>query len=702
MSSSNTKVDRYGKLEASCGPGFSNTWPANLLRTKSFRHTLISHRDNIQQEHQRLFDPNPDYALVEFLEAIDGRLRFHTTKCNSLPALQDHFQVNRKDPRCRHVFLETDHSRAPLDCSKEMFFYVMSFLQVMAPFVELLLGFGESGARKEFHYTSFRHESYLAASQAHRFSIPRLGRSGQEFRLCYNLWGVERSVGSNSSKWSIRQTAIFHAFDIESGRSLWVNISGNDNIKNRIIDAVASCDELRTESLVDLGGCFSSTLTTHLIAFEWCMENWRQYITYLETTLREIISEVEQTPVEQVERSLTLDTKGLLQSLKTPIEEPSQLDESTSVSPTSPGGPMGPRRTFTRRSTVNSTAMPPLRTRTLSGLTATTNQSFPRSPVRRGTAPFSPIVGQAQLPWARQGEYKIDEDQDPFDVLKTVSLDKLQKLNGIGADLHTASLVMKLDSEVVVDVLKYYEGFFESEEVPDDIRVGCRSSLDEFSRRTNSIVRSLEMEKMRIATLMVLLHDGRGLFEHILQFRNLEQGKLFNATAHLSQQRMEQLTVDMHNSTLNMEKVTESMHIIAQKTEKDTASMHIITMVTLVFLPGTFVAVRFGPPALFDCDFAALLTLIQTFFGSGLFQWDEENPETSIPVWKGDFFKLFAWICFPLMGATIFIWYFVYYWPYLREWVGRRWSKQKLTDIEQGPGGLAGLIDNSERQTKIQ
>lgn len=45
-------------------------------------------------------------------------------------------------------------------------------------------------------------------------------------------------------------------------------------------------------------------------------------------------------------------------------------------------------------------------------------------------------------------------------------------------------------------------------------------------------------------------------------------------------------------SSDSMEKLTEKMHTIAEETKKETISMRIITVVTLIFLPGTFVAVR--------------------------------------------------------------------------------------------------------------
>lgn len=49
-------------------------------------------------------------------------------------------------------------------------------------------------------------------------------------------------------------------------------------------------------------------------------------------------------------------------------------------------------------------------------------------------------------------------------------------------------------------------------------------------------------------------------------------------------------------SAMNMEKLTSEMREIALKTEDETVSMRIVTVVTLFFLPGTFVSVSKQPP----------------------------------------------------------------------------------------------------------
>lgn len=45
-----------------------------------------------------------------------------------------------------------------------------------------------------------------------------------------------------------------------------------------------------------------------------------------------------------------------------------------------------------------------------------------------------------------------------------------------------------------------------------------------------------------------------------------------------------------------MEKISDAMFDIAKKTQQETVSMKIITLVTLFFLPGTFISVSLTPP----------------------------------------------------------------------------------------------------------
>jgi hypothetical protein len=44
-------------------------------------------------------------------------------------------------------------------------------------------------------------------------------------------------------------------------------------------------------------------------------------------------------------------------------------------------------------------------------------------------------------------------------------------------------------------------------------------------------------------------------------------------------------------STIEMQAMTEEMNALTQRTKQETVSMRIITLVTLFFLPGTFISV---------------------------------------------------------------------------------------------------------------
>ncbi len=63
----------------------------------------------------------------------------------------------------------------------------------------------------------------------------------------------------------------------------------------------------------------------------------------------------------------------------------------------------------------------------------------------------------------------------------------------------------------------------------------------------------------------------------ILNYRSMEASKL--------------LAMKAQQSAESMEFMTRDMHVIAQKTKQETVSMRIITLVTLFFLPGTFISV---------------------------------------------------------------------------------------------------------------
>jgi hypothetical protein len=70
-------------------------------------------------------------------------------------------------------------------------------------------------------------------------------------------------------------------------------------------------------------------------------------------------------------------------------------------------------------------------------------------------------------------------------------------------------------------------------------------------------------------------------FESLSQHTSIQTSKAFQLVAQTSSNQMMQWTLKMHD--------------IAIKTKQETLSMHVITVFTLIFLPGTFIAVSTSP-----------------------------------------------------------------------------------------------------------
>lgn len=131
-------------------------------------------------------------------------------------------------------------------------------------------------------------------------------------------------------------------------------------------------------------------------------------------------------------------------------------------------------------------------------------------------------------------------------------------------------------------------------------------------------------------------------YDSILQLQAGQISQLFAMDAHAAAVRMEQMTKDMQG--------------IARNTEKDTASMHVITFFALVFLPGTFLGVRYYCRSLLEREsLPSLLTDSQSFFSTPIFDGKADDGSSA---WgfNGTLFALFAEICFPMMAVTLILW----------------------------------------------
>ena len=131
------------------------------------------------------------------------------------------------------------------------------------------------------------------------------------------------------------------------------------------------------------------------------------------------------------------------------------------------------------------------------------------------------------------------------------------------------------------------------------------------------------------------------------------------------------LAQDAQTSTKNMETMTQAMHTIAYDTKMEAVNMRIITLVTLFFLPGTFVSVS---AALYLV--AALgLTPMETLMSTPIVHYPDDQR-----IINRDALNLFIAISIPLLAITIITCYGLYKWHRAR--MAR--SMRRIEECESG------------------
>ncbi|KAI1212738.1 uncharacterized protein F4807DRAFT_414287 [Annulohypoxylon truncatum] len=596
------------QLLSSCEACFS--YPCNLIRSLIFEHALESYRHKLHEESERLFNPFPRTKLLRFWETNSACSEFKEYTPIDFGSLKKHCQGNdSQDPACRYIFLQSKNARARLEFTQEDFNYILSYHQVMPPFLDLVFTCGRQEKLQDFHYTAFRHENYLHRGDPllqDMSKITPLGRSGRQIQHCYNLHSAERS--RDKWGWSIRQTVVFHSFDVDTGRSVWIFVKGNDIIENRIKTATSSTrsTSMDVNSHRTLTGSFDASLIVHAHIMEWCGEQWRWYINEMEDRLR---NKAKNAVLANVDH------------LAGPEMVPAPSRPGTLILPSSP------RRTVSKSSPASS----PTRlwnSFTKRSIGSKTEKTLPVVE----TDPSRPIHADIIVEEPQEIDYGGNEES----IERMFSFEKLQDLHKTGEYMQEALMVLRQNRNIIKEIREHYSTLLESDDFPAEIKDGCRLGMPEFSQRALSIERDLEVQQSRLETLNVLLEDRSNLFYGVQQYASMQASKHFATNAQASTEFTTAMTARMHI-------MTEKMHEIALKTGHQTVSMHVITVFTLLFLPGTFLA---------------------TFFSSGILRWYDEEDElaNSTYSWatEHDRLLLYLEILVPMTVLIIVGWLILY------------------------------------------
>ncbi|KAM6509940.1 hypothetical protein FALCPG4_017576 [Fusarium falciforme] len=578
-------------------------YPYNLLRPVQLRSTLERFRQRLVDDENRLFDPTAED--VSLLELNDGDDAYRRGNFRHYCKLRQHLLENRKDPKSRFIFMKAVHSRAKLSCSRDTFSYLSCFHQVDPSFLDFVSSFGLTDEPLDYHMTGFNCHDTLDLPDERLLDIPKLGRSGRELGVQYLLRSLEQGTGfDDAPTWNIRQMAVYHTFDLVTGTAFWINIKANGLMEDRIKEATTELPALGSRAVDSLSGSFAATLAVHKIHLEWCDEDWRGCINDIEGKIRNLLTKAQSARIDcqpkGMNRALTLASTFHASKVSTDDFPEKRL---------APAPPSRKRRIlnlFRQRNSYGVAADKPgtLSTHTLTRL------------------------------W-RQARTEDRDQIDRLVLLDTFSFDKVQQLHYFGELLESFRLVMDLNDQALRDIAENYQELWDRESFPKEIKETCKEDFASFIRRIQRIRKDLQVRATQVKSLMAWLHEGKTLFDGILQYRNVQIGRIFTESSQVQSEKMEG---------------------IAFKTEKETISMHVITCVTLAFLPAMFVT---------------------TFFQSGLLEINKDAKRVGEAVnLHMHAFELFLSICLPLMILTFFLWICIFRW--LSKKARRRTGLDKL------------------------
>jgi Mg2+ and Co2+ transporter CorA len=345
---------------------------------------------------------------------------------------------------------------------------------------------------------------------------------------------------------------VYHSLDVETGNAFWIILKGDELIKERIEDSFEYSGGLgKLEGERQQRNALSESLATHLIICDWCGEDWRWYISYLEESLQE---KTRQTLAVVVDAPLN----------PTP-EKPSKAVTWSSVS-----------SAYAEKKSMRSSKVcksekglqePPLRA-----------QSDPLAPQPRGQSTHLNTI------------YSQNGSMNPT-KFKFADLQQIQLVEDRANEV---LLILESNTSVLADLKAHYESIFQSQHCPLELVRDCKRDIERFNLRVGSVINDLQMQRARTTTLLRMIADRKSLVSctmfYLLGLIS-NDSKLYGILDFQSMEASKILALKAQESTENMEVMTKDMHILAQKTKQETVSMRIITLVTLFFLPGTFISV---------------------------------------------------------------------------------------------------------------
>jgi hypothetical protein len=344
------------------------------------------------------------------------------------------------------------NSRARLFTSMRIFMLSLTYLQALPEFLDFIFPFGLQQYSHDPYFSEFRSDDRVSDA-VRGVSIDELGRSGRDIRLCYSLKSVERTAPHSSEKWSIRQTSIYHSFDVQSGHAVWIVIKGDDLIRNRLQKATSSEEYVKNMNSGSVDRMFASVFAVHRLICDWAGENWRWYLNHIE----------EKVQVETRHASAVLGTDSDLEPSPRPLLRAATFEEDQLQSTQASG--------------------------------QVSNQPLPVPP---------PTVSPTALPQS-PNEAPKPTATDVF------SLKHLQNCQYAQDQAGQALLVLESNANVIAEIRNYYRSVTSSKDWPESLKETCASDVARFDKSAGTAERHTRLQCLRAQTLRTMVADRKAI-----------------------------------------------------------------------------------------------------------------------------------------------------------------------------------------------
>ena len=168
----------------------------------------------------------------------------------------------------------------------------------------------------------------------------------------------------------------------------------------------------------------------------------------------------------------------------------------------------------------------------------------------------------------------------------------LQRTQDLEERVNEAAAVLKLNISVVSQLRRHYLLVVNDYRMLSELKIACEEEINGFASRLGVIEASFDRHILRLDALLHLLQGRKALVRRTMpQDNQIDNVKLYGLLDFRNTQASQSLARISQDSAQSMEDITRNMRTLARKTKTETVSMKIITLVTLFFLPGTFISV---------------------------------------------------------------------------------------------------------------